>query len=147
MFVVDTNVLLYAADRDASEHEVCRALLAGWRQQPSAWHLTWGVVYEFLRVATHPNVFRKPFSLADAWLFLEALFASPSLSLLVATERHANVVAEVFSEIPDLRGNLLFDAHTAILMREHGIKTIYTRDTDFHRFPFVEVVDPLRDSR
>jgi hypothetical protein len=31
------------------------------------WHLTWGVVYEFLRVATHPNVFRKPFSLADAW--------------------------------------------------------------------------------
>ena len=32
---------------------------------------------------------------------------------------------------------------TAILMREHGIKTIYTRDTDFHRFPFLEPIDPL----
>jgi predicted nucleic acid-binding protein len=27
-------------------------------------------------------------------------------------------------------------------MREHGIKRIYTRDTDFHRFPFLEPVDP-----
>jgi predicted nucleic acid-binding protein len=47
------------------------------------------------------------------------------------------------AELPALRGNLLHDAHTAVLMREHGIRTIYTRDSDFHRFPFLEVVDPL----
>lgn len=29
-------------------------------------------------------------------------------------------------------------------MREHGIKQICTRDTDFNRFPFLEVIDPLR---
>ena len=29
-------------------------------------------------------------------------------------------------------------------MREHGIRRIYTRDVDFHRFPFLEVVDPAR---
>jgi hypothetical protein len=28
-------------------------------------------------------------------------------------------------------------------MREHGIRRIITRDTDFHRFPFLEPVDPL----
>jgi predicted nucleic acid-binding protein len=27
-------------------------------------------------------------------------------------------------------------------MREHGIRRVYTRDTVFHRFPWVEVVDP-----
>jgi predicted nucleic acid-binding protein len=27
-------------------------------------------------------------------------------------------------------------------MREHGIRRVYTRDTDFHRFPWVEVIDP-----
>jgi predicted nucleic acid-binding protein len=27
-------------------------------------------------------------------------------------------------------------------MREHRIRTICTRDTDLHRFPFLEVVDP-----
>jgi predicted nucleic acid-binding protein len=40
-------------------------------------------------------------------------------------------------------GNLVHDAHTAALMREHGIRRIYTRDTDFHRFPFVEPIDPM----
>jgi hypothetical protein len=29
-------------------------------------------------------------------------------------------------------------------MREHGIRRIYTRDTDFHRFSFVEPIDPVR---
>ena len=38
------------------------------------------------------------------------------------------------------------DAHTAILMHEHGIRRIVTRDADFHRFPFLEVVDPLAGS-
>ena len=42
-----------------------------------------------------------------------------------------------------LAGNLLHDSYTAILMREHGIRRICTRDTDFHRFPFLEVIDPL----
>lgn len=41
-------------------------------------------------------------------------------------------------------GPLAHDAHTAALMREHGVRAIYTRDTDFHRFPGIEVVDPLR---
>jgi predicted nucleic acid-binding protein len=32
-------------------------------------------------------------------------------------------------------------------MREHGVRRIYTRDADFHRFPFLEVVDPLSEQR
>jgi len=38
--------------------------------------------------------------------------------------------------------NLIHDATTAIFMLEHGIRAIYTFDTDFHRFPFLTVVDP-----
>jgi toxin-antitoxin system PIN domain toxin len=147
MFVVDTNILLYAADQDSPDHAACRARLDNWRKQTSPWHVTWGVVYEFLRIATHPNVFRKPFPPPKAWAFLQALLASPSLSVLVSTEQHQKVAEEVFSEMPGIRGNFVFDAHTAILMREHGIKTVYTRDTDFNRFPFIDVMDPLREHR
>jgi len=43
-----------------------------------------------------------------------------------------------------LAGNLYHDAHTVALMREHGISSIFTRDTDFHRFHFLEVRDPLQ---
>jgi hypothetical protein len=51
----------------------------------------------------------------------------------------------VFPEVRDVRGNLVHDAHTAILMREHGIHEIYTRDTDFHRFSVLRVVYPWRE--
>jgi toxin-antitoxin system PIN domain toxin len=142
MFVVDTNILVYAADEDSPFHERCRARLEEWRRQTTPWYATWGIVYEFLRVITHPRVFRQPWTGPQAWGFVEALLASPTFGLLVPSERHARVAAEVLGGAEYLRGNLFHDAQTAILMREHGIKTIYTRDTDFHRFPFVEPVDP-----
>ena len=45
--------------------------------------------------------------------------------------------------MPQLAGNVFHDAETAVLMCEHGIRRICTRDTDFHRFPFLEPIDPL----
>ena len=87
---------------------------------------------------------RQPWSTPAAWDFVAALLASPGLGVLVATQRHAEVAGEVIAELPHLAGNLLHDAHTAILMREHGIRRVCTRDTDFHRFPFLEVLDPLQ---
>jgi uncharacterized protein len=143
VFVVDTNILLYAANQDASEHAVCRDLLLQWRAGASPWYVTWGIVYEFLRFATHRNVFRKPLPLSDAWSFVEALLASPAASVLGETRRHTAVASEVLRGVPGISGNLVFDAHTAVLMKEHGIKRIYTRDSDFHRFPFLEIVDPV----
>ena len=143
MLLVDTNVLLYAAERSFPEHVACRELVEGWRTSRSAWYTTWPIVYEFLRVSTHLRVFRTPWSADGAWSFVEALLASPGLSVLSQTGRAAAVVREVLAEVPDLRGNIMHDTHTAILMREHGIRRICTRDTDFFRFPFLEVVDPL----
>ncbi len=70
---------------------------------------------------------------------------SPSAGLLLPTARHAAVVAEVIAEAPHLRGDILHDAHTAVLMREHGIRDVYTRDTGFSRFPFVRVLNPIAD--
>ena len=143
MFVVDTSVLVYAADVRAPEHARCRALLERWRAQPGAWYLTWGNCYEFLRVVTHPRVLRHPWTSKAAGEFLAVLRQSPGLSMLTPTDRHAAVLAAVIAEVPMIAGNLWHDAETAVLMREHGIRRICTRDTDFARFPFVEIVDPL----
>jgi uncharacterized protein len=146
MFVVDTNVLVYAADEDSPNYTRCRELLEQWRRQAGAWYLTWGIVYEFLRITTHPRVMRKPWSVLEAWSFLEALMASSGIGVLVETERHSAVAVEVLKDYSHLSGNLLHDAHTAILMREHGVSRIYTRDADFHRFSFLEPLDPLRSA-
>lgn len=144
MLLVDTNVLVYAADQDSPFHAQCQAWLDRQRKRAEAWYVTWPIVYEFLRVTTHPRVLPRPWKAAGAWQFVAALLGSPGLAVLVPTERHAEVAAKVISELPQLAGNMLHDAHTAILMREHGILRICTRDMDFHHFPFVEVIDPLR---
>lgn len=143
MFVVDTNVLVYAADEDSPFHRRCRDMLDAWRRGAAAWYVTWGILYEFLRIATHPRVLRNPWPAAEAWRFVEAVLAAPALGVLVATDRHARVAAEVFAELGHIAGNLMYDARTAILMREHGVARIYTRDTDFHRFPFLKTIDPV----
>jgi uncharacterized protein len=101
------------------------------------------VCYEFFRVVTHPRVLRRPWNGPSARAFLDALWQSPGLSMLVPSDRHATVLGTVMSEVPGIAGNLWHDAETAVLMREHGIRRICTRDTDFARFPFVEMIDPL----
>jgi len=147
VFVLDTNILVYAADQDAAHHEACRRLVEDSRSGRSPWYLTWGICYEFLRIVTHPRVLRRPWPAGEAWGFLDAVLAAPSAGILVPAERHRDVVAQLIRELPHLSGNLMHDAHTAALMREHGIRVIYTRDADFHRFPFLEVADPVAPRR
>lgn len=145
--MLDTNVLVYAADEESPYHATCRRLVEDACRGFSAWYLTWGICYEFLRITTHPRVFRRPWSADQAWSFVDAVLGSPALGMLVPTERHAAVVRALIGEAPHLAGNVFHDAETAALMREHGIRRIYTRDTDFHRFPFVEPVDPMASGR
>lgn len=120
MVVVDTNILVYAADTGSPWHEKSRDWIERRRARPDAWYVTWSILYEFMRVTTHPRVLRRPWSAAGAWGFVSALLGSPGLAVLTATERHAGVAAQVIAELPWLAGNLVHDAHTAILMRGTG---------------------------
>ncbi len=144
MRVVDTNILLYAADSDSEFHETCRNHLEDLRIDATPTYLSWNICYEFLRVSTHPRVFRSPWVASAAWSFIEALLMAPGFDLTAETPRHRSVLKQTLAELPDLRGNLIHDVHTAVLMRENGISQIHTRDSDFVRFPFLTIVDPLR---
>ena len=143
MFVVDTNILIYAANRDSSFHPACRTFLEGWIGGAEGWHLTWGICYEFLSAVTHRRAFDPPWSAQGAWSFLARVFASRSRGMLIPTDRHGQVLASVIADTPRLSGMLLHDVETVALMREHGVRTIYTRDMDFHRFAGIEVIDPV----
>ena len=144
MLVVDTNILVYAADENSPFHKACLSWLEHRRRRADAWYTTWPILYEFLRVTTHPRVMRRPWNVLGAWQFVTTLLASPGLGVLVPTPRHAEVAGQIFAEIPHLAGNLIHDTHTVILMREHGIRQICTRDMDFHQFPSVKIIDPLQ---
>lgn len=88
-------------------------------------------------------MFSRPLSLRQAREWLGSLLRSPSVGVRTATDRHFDVLAELGARHPRLRGNLVHDLHTVVLMREHGIAEIRTVDADFHQFTFLTVVNPL----
>jgi toxin-antitoxin system PIN domain toxin len=143
VFVVDTNLLLFAVNPDAAEHELALGQIEQYRRGAELWFLTWGIVYEFLRVSTHRAVFDHPLSLGNAWAWIAVLRTSPVCHILTETERHAEMIRELVARHPRLAGNPVHDLHTAALMLEHGVGEIRTADTDFHQFPFLRVVNPL----
>ena len=63
---VDTNVLIYAVDKDSPFHNQCRAYVLEAREDPSPAFLTWNVCYEFLRVTTHSRVSASPWTPREA---------------------------------------------------------------------------------
>lgn len=143
MFVVDTNLLIYAAIREFREHDQAAKLLAEWGASAEPWHITWSIAYEFLRVVTHRAALPHPLTFAEAWSFIDSLRSSPSFGILVETERHAEVVCDLTLEYPRISGNRLHDLHIAALMKEHGVVEIRTADLGFHEFKFLRVVNPL----
>jgi uncharacterized protein len=142
--MIDTNILLYAVNKDSGEHAAAGKFLRAAATSPEQWFLTEGIVYEFLRVSTHPKVFSKPLDWKEALHFLQPFLESSNFLILTADERHWLLLDEILSSLNYPSGNLFFDIRTVVMMREHGIREIYTTDTDFLQFPQVKVINPLR---
>lgn len=143
-FLVDTNILAYAANLDCDEHAEAVQVLEGWLSGSVPWTLTWGVIYEFLRIATHPRVFRRPLTAAQALAFLDPTLESDLVTVLGPTPRHESLMRATTRECGRPTGNFFHDLHTAVLMREHGVPEIMTEDNDFRKFPFLTVTNPIR---
>lgn len=146
-FLVDTNILAYAVNRDCDEHRGAVSAVEGWLSGSIPWALTWGVIYEFLRVVTHPRIFRRPLSCDQALGFLDPILASDVVTVLGLTPRHEALLRSTIREVGRPAGNLFHDLHTAVTMREHGVSEIMTADTDFRRFSFLTVTDPVHPVR
>ncbi len=141
-FSVDVNVLLYASDRSSPHHATAVRFLEERAAGREIFYLAWLTVSSYLRIATHWRIFAAPLSPGEALDNLRRLVARPNVRPIGEQEGFLDVYAEVTEEVP-ARGNLVPDAHLAALLFQHGIRTIYTNDNDFRRFPFLKVENPF----
>jgi toxin-antitoxin system PIN domain toxin len=102
----------------------------------------WPTVMTYLRIATHPAVFNRPLTPDEAMTNVETLLRLPHARFLAEEDGFWDLYREMTARVPT-RGNLVPDAHLAALLRQHGVRTLYTHDRDFLQFPFLEVRDPL----
>lgn len=109
---------------------------------PEIAYLFWPTIMAYLRIATHPAVFGHPLTIVEAIGNVDQLLARPH----VRTTGESAVFWRVFGEVTDdalPTGNLVPDAHLVTLMLESDVRTIWTRDRDYRRFPRIEVRDPF----
>jgi len=140
MRLVDANVLLYAVNRAAPNHERSRAWLDGALAGDEAVGFAWVALLAFLRLATHPSVFARPLDAGQAVDVVRSWLAQPSAVVVEPGPRHAEVLGGLLAEA-GAAGNLVNDAHLAALAIEHAA-LISTFDAEFGRFRGVRWARP-----
>ena len=133
MLLPDTNILVHAFRRDSEDHPPCRAATEGLLASSSSFALSPVVLSGFLRIVTHPKVFKEPSALAESLRFAEVLKNAPNALLLNPGPRHWEIFARLCRETR-ATGNLVPDAWLAALAIEHGCSFL-SLDRDFSRFP------------
>lgn len=141
---LDTNVLLYASNEDAPEHERARALLSHLAEGPSLVVLLWPTLLGYLRLATHPSVFSSPLTPAQAEDNVDSLLQRPHVRVAGEIDGFWSTYRRLAGTVGP-RGNLVPDAHLVALMLQHGVSRIWTRDRDLRKFDGITVSDPFSD--
>jgi toxin-antitoxin system PIN domain toxin len=138
--IVDANVLLYAVNRDATQHEAARTWLDRALSGGEPLGFTWVVVLAFLRISTHPNIFRNPLPTKVAFETVEAWLGQPGAMIVQPTPRHLGLLRGLLRPT-GTAGNLTNDAHLAAIALEHGADVV-SFDADFTRFEGPRVHKP-----
>lgn len=139
---LDANLLLYASDESSPFHARAIAFLEQLARGPELLYLFWPTVMAYLRIATHSSIFASPLATADAVANVESLLALPHVQTVGEQDRFWHVWHEVADQ-SGVSGNLVPDAHLVALMRENGVRRIWTNDRDFRRFDGIEARDPF----
>ncbi len=132
MLLVDANVLLHAIDRGAPRHRAARRWMVAALGGAETVGFPWIALLAFLRLATHPSIFPRPLSPADAVSAVEGWLGAPAAMTVDPSPRHLALLSGLLIEA-GTAGNLVNDAHLAALALEHDA-TIVSFDRDFDRF-------------
>jgi uncharacterized protein len=139
--IVDLNVLLYALNADAAQHDRVRE----WREKAvngeGTLGLPWIVVLGFLRLVTNPRVFPRPLPSDAACTKLDTWLSLENVRVVREKDDHWDTLKALLRESGTAR-NLTTDAHLAALARCHDA-VLVSCDTDFGRFKGLRWENPL----
>ena len=141
MTLIDANLLLYAANREAVEHERSKDWLESQLNGERRVGMPWESLTAFVRLATNPRVIARPLKPAEAWGTVENWLAVAVVWIPTPTEQHAQVLGRLIVKYR-LGGKLVPDAHLTALAIQHGLE-VCSADTDFARFTEIRWVNPL----
>jgi toxin-antitoxin system PIN domain toxin len=141
VIVPDANLLLYAYDSDSPFHRPAAEWWGGLLSGTEPVGLCTAVLFSFLRLATHPKVFERPMTVAEATSRIRSWLEQPNCRVLYPGPSHFETVCTLL-EAAGTGGNLVTDAQIAALALENDA-AVHSADTDFARFPDLRWKNPL----
>ena len=141
MILPDVNLLLYAHNNLAPNHDRARAWWEEVMSAPQAVGLPWAVICGFVRLTTHRAVFDPPLTAARALDYVDSWLICQNVRILHPGPRHMQLLRGMFAAV-GVAGRLTTDAHLAALAVEHNC-TLHSNDSDFARFSGLRFVNPL----
>jgi toxin-antitoxin system PIN domain toxin len=141
MILTDANLLLYAYNTDAAEHDVSRQWLETQLSGANLFCFCWQTITAFIRISTNQRAFPAPLSTKEATAIVTEWLERPQTVLLTPGEKHWAIFQDLL-ELGQTTGPLVMDAHLAALALEHGAE-LASSDRDFSRFPGLKLINPL----
>lgn len=145
MILPDTNLLVYAYNRDDSQHSAAELWLRSTLASRVPIALPWVTIGGFVRVITNRRALARPVSVEQAISIVDEWLAEPAIHLIRPGEGHWPILQRMLRAVK-VGGNLVTDAHLAALAIEHDCE-LCSADTDFARFPGLRWRNPLRAAR
>jgi toxin-antitoxin system PIN domain toxin len=143
-YSIDVNIFVYASnpgDKDYQQQAI--SFLDEKLNESELLFLPWMTFMSYQRITTHPSVFPIPLTPQEAWKNIEDLLTLPQVRMIGEEEGFSDHYLQITSGL-HVRGNLVPEAHLAAIMRQHGVKTTYSTDSDFRKFDFLKVINPLK---
>jgi len=141
-YTLDANILLYASDEESPLYERSLEIVTRAARGPEIVYIFWPTILAYLRIATHPAVFRRPLTVAEATGNIESLITRAHIQTPGEQDRFWGRYRDVVADAGPT-GNQVPDAHLVSLMLENGVRSILTHDRDFRLFRGIEVRDPF----
>ena len=142
MIAIDANLLLYAYNAEAPEHERARTWLEATFSASPLIGLPLVSVLAFIRISTDRRLSETAHTPKQASEIVSGWLLRDNVSILEPGIRHWPIFSEILIDV-GASGPRVSDVHLAALAIEHGA-TFCTNDRDFRVFPQLDVRFPLR---
>lgn len=145
MFAIDTNILVYAHNSGASNHEAAKGFLQNAMNTKDengklSICIPSQVLVEFMNVITWTRL-EAPLSLSDAKIVVEDYLNSDA-EIIYPKPTQLVTLLNLLDSVESRKK--VFDVALAATLKDNGIQGLYTLNTsDFEEFAFLEVKNPF----
>lgn len=138
LILIDTNILVYAINKDAPQYEACRSLVQAGMARSFAGVLFTQNILEFYSIVTDIRRVPNPLEPAAAWEQINNI-----KTIFPILEPSGSTLSQLEQTVFHVKGPEVFDAYLVAQMRVSGVSTICTYNKKhFQKYAGIVALQP-----